>query len=333
MKNFLIKATLFILILFGIDVLLFSIAFHLCGTFPPEERALLENSLQTEGLILGTSHAEQGIIPSLLESETGLDWYNYGRARRNLVFNLYYSKALWGSGARPKAIVFVATYHDWNEKTHPFMIKNFIPKEQFFPIGLDFIKERSLLNPRKWLLSDQYSSTHRMMMSRSLSWLKNRSTALPFTPHPEDGFNGSARMIKPKPQPTSFNQYPWTVRPINLQAFTDTLDFWISKKVDIVVVDPPEFLGSRLSHQNYDTYLNSTKELCRERGVPYKSFSTPGTTIVDDPEYYRDGDWGHPNSHLNTKGATRFTKELALWLKQVLPQLKSLEIAAGPSTP
>mgnify|MGYP006423215423 CR=1 FL=1 len=333
MKPYLFKAIPFLLILLGLDAVLFVFSFELGNTFPPQERTLLSHHLKTQGVILGTSHAEQGIVPSVLKESTGLDWYNFGRARRNLVFNRHYSEAMWDAGLKPKMVVLVATYHDWNEGTHSYMIRNFLKSGEATPLLMDFILDRHLLNPRTWLLSDQYSSTHRMMFSRTLSWLKNRNVELPFSAHQENGFGGSSKTLEPKPQPKSFDLYPWKVKKLNLQAFIQTLDFWTSHQVSIVVVDPPEYLGSRLSHGDYELYRQTVSELCRERGVPYKSFSEPGQPIVEDPSLFRDGDWGHPNSHLNTRGAIRFSKILANWLEQVVPQSEKPIVPVHPSVP
>ena len=314
MKGFFVKSLIFLATLLVLDGLLFLFSFRLSDTFPPEEQNLLQHNQGVEGVILGTSHAEQGIIPSILEKETGLDWYNFARARRNLFFNYPYSKSMWESGIRPKVVVLVATYHDWNERTHPHIVRAFLEPDEITPVTLDFVFDRSLQNPRTWLLSDQYSSTHRMMMARSLSWLKNQRFELPFHPHPADGFNASNTIITPTTRPEQFTQYPWSVRDLNLEAFKNTLDFWTEKGIPLVVVDPPEYLGSRLSHRDYEQYRETTAQLCLSRGVPYKSFSDPEYPIVNNPVYFRDGDWGYPNSHLNNRGAALFTQELITWL-------------------
>jgi len=339
LRVYLIKVFVFLAILLVVDAGLFLGSFQLSGIFLPEEMNLLNHNLEVKGIILGTSHAEQGLMPSVLEKETGLDWYNFARARRNLVFNEVYSKALWQAGLRPKVVVLVATYHDWNEGSHPHMIRPFLFGEDLGRVSLDFLTDRQWNNPRTWLTSDQYSSTHRMMLARTLSWVKNRRTDLPYRPHPEDGFDGSLAQINPGPRPDEFPKHPWSVKESNRNAFIATLAFWTQKQVPVVVVDPPEFLGSRLSHRDYDTYRGQTERLCKEFGVPYKSFNElgqpivenpdlaivkiPDLSIVENPALFRDGGWGHPNSHLNTEGARRFSKDFSAWLLQAVPGLTS----------
>ena len=95
MKSFLLRSLLFFLILLGVDVLLFIFVFGLCDTFPPEERSLLENTLGSEGIILGTSHAEQGIVPSILEEETGLIGTTTG-GHEETWFSIYITRRPFG---------------------------------------------------------------------------------------------------------------------------------------------------------------------------------------------------------------------------------------------
>lgn len=317
MKNHVIKVLVFVVAILLADALVFFSALHMSTIFKPEEWSIAQKLAPQEGLILGTSHAEEGIVPTMLQKELGGSWYNLGRARRNLNFNQYWSKDLIENGQRPKTVVLVVSYHDWNELSHPYMIYPLADPAAKYEIALDMATQRHLLNPRTWFLCDQYSSSIRMMLARSLSWLKNRQTIIPWKDRGDGGYRQNFGHIKAQKEPEHFAKYPWNVLEPNRLAFFKIIQLWQAAGAKVIVVDVPEYIGSRLSHAEYEREWAMVENECRELKVICRSFSQPDDAFLSDETNFRDGGWGYPNSHLSHKGATIFSQKLASWLAEL----------------
>jgi hypothetical protein len=266
-------------------------------------------------LIFGTSHAEQGFVPNVLEVETGWTWMNLGKARRTLAFNAAWSKRLVASGVRPKKVVLVTTYHDWNERSHPYLIYPMVPSSERFSIWWDHVSARELTHPRTWFNCDQYSPTIRMMVSRCLSYAKNRRPSLRWQTRGDHGYVERFGELAEQVEPETWSTYGFNVKPANASGFNDFLDTWAKVGVEVVVVDPPEFMGSRLSHRDYDLAWTRVETETQKRGLRAKSFSDPNDAFLLNHAHFIDGGWGYPNSHLSHRGAVAFSKRFAEWLK------------------
>lgn len=325
MKSRVLKVLAFVVALFLADGLVFFSALHLSTFFKPEEWSLAQKLAPQQGLILGTSHAEEGLIPSIIQNELGGSWHNLGQARRNLNFNQYWTKALIDHGQRPQTVVLVVTYHDWNEQSHPYILYPLADPARRFDVALDLAQQRYWLNPRTWFLCDQYSSTLRMMLARSLSWLKNRQPTIAWKARGDGGYRQNYGHLKAQKEPESFAKYPWNVLEPNRLAFFSIIQQWQAIGTKVIVIDVPEYLGSRLSHAEYERAWAMVEKECRELKVVCRSFSLPEDAFLSDETNFRDGGWGYPNSHLSHKGATLFSQKLARWLAELRENKSSAE--------
>jgi hypothetical protein len=324
MRNKGLKCLVFIMALLLADALMFMLTLKSSTFFKPEEWSVAQKLSPQDGLILGTSHAEQGCIPNILSQELGGKWFNGGRARRNLNFNQYWSETFIQNGQKPKIVILVVTYHDWNEKSHPYMIYPLANPDSRQSVALDLMTERHLLNPRTWFLCDQYSSTVRMMLARSLSWLKNRQSELYWREDTHGGYLEAWGHMKPQVKPSDFSKYPWHMKDQNFKAFLSILQQWQAVGSRVIVIDPPEYIGSRLSHRDYEQAWEMVKTECDKLNVPCRSFSQVDDVFLTDETNFRDGGWGYPNSHLSNKGAAEFSRRLADWIKTMdSPSLKN----------
>ena len=322
----------FVLCTVLVDLLCFYGTLQVTTIFTPQESDMVKKLPKVDALVFGTSHAEQGFSPTTLKELTGLNWYNTGKARRNLFFQSTFTRHLIAEGHRPKLVVLVATYHDWNELSHPYMIYPLASSRERWDLYWEFNAQRDIWNPRRWFCMDQYSSTARMMFARGLSWLKNKKTDYPWHPIGDQGYVASNASVTPSPKPNTIATSPLNVLKSNLIAFESVVQQWRAVDVPIVIVDPPEFIGSRLHHGEYDKAWNMVEQICERHDVPCKSFSDPSKAWMQQGEYFRDGDWGYPNSHLNHQGTILFNVELAQWLTE-LKLVDATKLSRHPSTP
>lgn len=324
MKAFFYKTLLFASSLLACDALLFWGVLELTTIFTPQELSMAKRLPKHEMLVFGTSHAESAFYPEQMKNQLNLSCYNLGRARRNLAFQAAISRTLIEAGHHPKLVVLTTTYHDWNENAHPYMIYPLLKKEQRFPYFLEILTQREWLQPRRWFLMDRYSSSARMMSSRALSWIKNRQTEYPWIDYHDGGYRPQHQHFKSEEKPEHIKTFPLHILDSNRQAFIELLELWSKAGSKVVVVDPPEFIGSRLSHRHYDQAWKMVEQHCRTKNIPHQSFSNPDTPWLSDSRYFRDGGWGHPNSHLNHKGAIAFGQDFSLWLLEQFQDLQPM---------
>ena len=301
--------------LWMVDLLIFTFTLQLTLFFEPEELDFVEKfPMETDVLVLGTSHAEQSFVPKVLEERSPWTWFNFGKARRTLAFNAALSERLCQRGVRPKVVVLVATYHDFNERPHPYMIYPMMGEAERNSLWWDFVLGRHFFEPRTWFLCDRYSPTVRMMMSRALSFLKSHRRRLAWKPLGDGGFIERQGHLPAQEKPDDYQSFPFKSSSMNSEGFEKIMDCWGAVGVEVVVVDPPEFLGSRLSHESYDESWSRIQAVVSARGLSCRSFSDPEDPFLADHLNFLDGGWGAPNSHLTYRGAVLFSRRFGDWL-------------------
>ena len=319
MKSVLYRSFIFILGFCIVDLLLFGLLILGFTYFRSEEYVQAKKYPESELLILGSSHAGEGFDTAKIRQHTGLSAYNFGRGRRNVEYTNYLSRFLIREGKKPSVVILVATYHDLTEQTHPYMILPFAASnEERYKLSLSFLAQRSWIPGRSFFYSDRYSSSVRMLLSRSLSWLKNQQRDVPWRDTPDRGFNALHSSLEEKVRPKHFARFPYYYEHKKLQLLKSTIRLWKSTGALVILTDPPEYIGTLLSRSEYPQYEKLMQQTAEECGALFKSFNTSSWKPLHDAQNFKDGGWGHPNSHLNRKGAALFTPHFSQWLKPLL---------------
>jgi hypothetical protein len=319
MKSKIIKKITFFFIIFSmIDVLLVALMMCFFSHFHSIEYGLAKNYPDSDILIMGTSHAEESFIPIKMQEHLNLTTYNLGRARRNIFFNYHLSKFLISNKRKPKNVILVMSYNDFRESTRPYMVSQFVESNEKIDLYFELLKQRKWDSVRGFFYTDLFSSSYRMMASRMLSWLKNRKTELPYYEHREKGYNGSAKIIKDAEKPETFKKHPFSFYPMQREYLIKTIRLWKQANCKVIIVDTPEFIGTRKSESEYDVYEKFIDEIATNENILFKSFNDPKIDLLKDPKKFKDGGWGKLNSHLNTTGAVEFTELFCVWLSNVI---------------
>ncbi|MBF0199277.1 MAG: hypothetical protein HQL32_16300 [Planctomycetes bacterium] len=315
MKGFIKKSLLFVAGLFLVDTLLYVLLLTACSYFYPNDYAQARLYPDSDMLILGTSHAGEGFDPAVIKKVMGQEAYNLGRARRNVEYGYYLSRYLVKQKRKVKTVVFGVNYHDFAEHTRPYMIFPFLEHDsERAHEAWELFRQRSLVPGRNFFLCDRYSADIRMVLSRSIAWLKNQKREAPFTFTNDRGFNASHGKIKDVGDSEHFATFAFKKESSKVEALKRTIKLWRNEGVKVYLIDPPEFIGTRMSRPEYDQFAKFMSDLAFECDATFKSFNLPHNPLMQKSELFKDGGWGHPNSHLNRQGAALFSEEFSLWL-------------------
>ena len=298
----------------AIDISLLIILLVLCSYFRSEEYGLAKNYPDSEFLIFGTSHAQESFISNALSDNIGKTVYNFGRARRNIFFNYHLSSFLIEQGRKAEQICIVMSYNDFRETTRPYMVSQFIPDGEGISLFYSLLIQKKWTSLRGFFYTDLFSSSYRMMASRMMSWLKNRKRDVFYRHDTEHGYKGTDAKLSEYERPEIFSEHPFKAYKMQKEYLIKTIRLWKEQGCDVLIVDTPEFIGTRLSEIEYDDYILLMKNIANTEGAKFKTFNDPKLKLLNDHTSFKDGGWGIPNSHLNIKGANRFTKIFSQWL-------------------
>jgi hypothetical protein len=292
-------------------------------TFKNEDYATTLHHPESPIIVMGASHAQESFNPLLMAEELGVDVFNLGGPGHNPLFLEYQTRLLLKKKSIPNLVILTITYNTINDYVKPHVIASFIQEGNMLRTTSYLMKMQNFNTPRKIFLSDIYSSSYRVLTSRSLSFLKNREFESPMPRHHERGYFGKNIELQPGIQPAKISQRSFQTNTQMIEGLKNCLSLWRKKNVQVVVVDTPEFYGTRLASVEYDKFEDLMHELSENEGFIFKSFNRLDQPEQKNPELFRDGGWGIPNSHLNRKGAIWFNKIFCEWLQKTV-DLKSL---------
>ncbi|MBF0244921.1 MAG: hypothetical protein HQL31_06570 [Planctomycetes bacterium] len=312
----------FRLLIFGLGLCLLDIAvlgLILCGShlFRTELYSTARDYPESEILILGSSHAREGISPQFLLAETGLSAYNLGGAGQNSLVNNYLSRLLVARGRRPAIVMISVGYDDLHEYSRPHILTQFVPPEELGGITWHFIGQKNWNSLRNFFYADRYSSSARMALSRALSWAVTGRRQPRVGADPARGYHPFNRSVQPLARPASPGTAPFICNPLVLAALKEMAALWRAKGAQVLILDTPEYLPSRLYRGEYSRYQALMEEVAGTSGAHFRSFNDPEIEWLNDPGCFRDGGWERPNSHLNIKGGMRFNKLLSEWMREL----------------
>lgn len=307
---------IFFIGLFLIDYIIFIIIVKGCSLFKNEDLSTTLHHPKSDILILGASHAQESFNPSEISKHLNLNAFNLGSSGHNPLFINYQTQLLLQKKNIPKIVILVTTYDTLNEISLPHVLCPLIPEKQLLNTISYFSDYRSLNSFRKLFLTDIYSSSARILLSRCISYTKNKSFDVPMPKHPERGYVGRNHSIQPGEQPSTYNKIPFQINHKMLKELQNTIDFWNQYQVPVLLIDTPEFIGTRLGRDEYEKFTSLVNNLSKQKNCIFKSFNQPHIQELTRTDYFRDGGWGIPNSHLNRRGAIWFNKIFCEWLKQ-----------------
>lgn len=232
------------------------------------------------------------------------------------MFNYYFSRFLIQQNKIPEKVILVLTYNDLREHTRPYLVSQFVEIDEKWQVFKDLLEQRHWDQIRGFFYTDLFSSSIRMMMSRSISWLKHQKREAPYFSDPNLGFAALPYSLPETEKPDYFKTYPFSYSEVQYRYLIKIIDLWLEQGVEVIMVDPPEFIGTRLSESGYQDFELLVDSIAKRKNIQFMSFNDPNDSFLSDPGNFRDGGWGRLNSHLNLHGANLFTKKFCNWMQK-----------------
>ncbi len=295
MKTFLIKVFIFFCVIFFLDVLLgFAFNQMLSGAVGGNNGRInyICNHTNEELLVLGSSRANHHYNPKILTDSLGETCYNCGEDGNGIILN-YGRILMMLQRYRPKMIIYdVAISFDLlKNDNHKYLgkLKPYYEREHIKDVFCSVDKAE------QWkMLSQLYRFN-----SSFLTIIADRF-------HPVSGMGiqgfcpleGKMDMMKIHKDEDRSKEYQFDSLKVDfINKFIDKLE-----GVKIVFVESPLWYGMD------SLQLTPLREICRQRNIPLIDFSN-NPKFVGNNEFFKDG------SHLNSRGADEFTKDLIIEMK------------------
>ena len=310
------KVVLFLMGLFFIDYILFQLLFSACILFKNEDYATSLHHPNSDILFLGASHAKEGFDPREIQKHLNVSSYNVSGPSHNPLFLEYQTKTILTRKQLPKLAVITITPDTINDYAKPHSLGAFVPEGERSRASQLFLSYRKFDSFRHIFLTDLYSSSLRIVFSRTLSWLKNRSFEVTMPHSSTKGYTERHHQLKAGEEPNPINLLNFHSNPSMLQGLKNCISLWREKDIPVLIVDTPEFYGTRIARHQYSFYEDLMNDLANTEGVTFVSFNNLEYSELKNEKLFRDGGWGIPNSHLNHNGTLWFNKLFCQYLKE-----------------
>lgn len=260
-----------------------------------------------KSLIIGTSKAAQGIVPSVLNTKLGLidenELYNFAFTILHSPFgDAYYTAIQKKLHEDTKDGLFIVTVDPWSlfsSKSDP--------------------NDRSLMEEENLFLGRLFSFSPYVNFEYLLQFYINSYWEIPFryfVDNPMTLTDSGWLMVKPQPDGERFNKvYKSKVMEYRNRAnglkfskyrfnrFVELVDFLQKRGSVHIVIMPVDEQIFQIEHEIYPGMVTELLEVCEQRGIPFKDFTEKNAAYR-----YTDG------VHLNYKESSIFSYDLANWI-------------------
>lgn len=299
MKKFLLKISLFALLLFIID----KGFYYFLDQAPKLEydkrlEAVINGNMNKDLLVLGSSRGAGNIIASQIEKETQLTSYNLSYPGSNVMFHEFILKSLLQFNKAPKTIVFSIDnpYEFIPEKSLLFRLDRLYPLSKY-----NFINQELIAQEERNVLSKAFCLARLNKASFSLQPV-SKPIENPFLPCGSMPFIKKISSSKMEFIKTIAPYDTQTELPEKLQAFKNIQTICKENNIQLIFVFSP----------NYNTFNTNFEKRFRTLLLPENKIVVYDTDnpIYNDETYYFDV------SHLMKNGATVFTTEISTFINQ-----------------
>ena len=263
-------------------------------------------------LVLGSSHAENGVVPAILDEELGVNSYNIsGWVMPMAAKRLLLEKEL---ARNPIRTVVIEIAYDTLSRSND---EDFCEGDEAVIARLDTMGER-LAYMRENLSLNQWADVYSRAMFRGAQvWLK-KITGAPGLDRAAKGYFGKEAAplsLRPEEIGPAYQSEPFSVdtyRPENAAILEEIVRLCREAGAEPVVVTVPVSERFLWVTRGQDEFLGYMRDLCGRLGCPYWDFDLwrGRFDLLDDDTSFRD------LTHLSDPGARAFTPVLAACLRE-----------------
>ncbi|MCF6132706.1 DUF1574 domain-containing protein [Flavobacterium wongokense] len=298
MKKFLKNILIFGLVFFLLDkIFIFFIAVS------PEKEAdkrlelLINGKINKEIIILGSSRGARNIIASEIEKKTGHSTYNLAYPGSDIEFHEFITRTLLKFNKAPKVILLSV---DYPMAFLPDSILNFRLDRLYPLVKYNYINEELVARDEKNIIMSNLFALSRMNKT-NFDIRQKKFTAL-------DTLYADGSM------PISFQKEgeDWTQAAtvtkydskkeleVKLECFQKIIALCQEKNIQLIIIQPPLF------DPMDGAFRERLKQLTQNK-IPFFDYNNQNPI-------YKNKDYFYDRTHLNRKGATIFTDEIANYL-------------------
>jgi hypothetical protein len=271
-------------------------------------------------LILGTSRTYEAVHPSFIASELGVRAYKEAWKGKGPRYNYEFYQLYRRLVGTPRLVIYGLDY---------FMFG--MPSEAAVMRRLGWTDAAGPRAAVAWppLLMVANKPANDRAIVRIVERLQSRalSGSDSFDPeyHLEDveAYTGNPESrVVPRPEPDRFETSAYARHPgLEGEYFTRLVREWTDEGVVVVLVYPPDYIATHRTNVEHAEFIEHVRQVVRgcARCVVL-DYSDPARFPLTRPDFFWDGDYGSPNSHLSERGVEQFNRVF-------LPDLR--RIAAG----
>lgn len=261
-------------------------------------------------LILGTSRTYDAIHPVYIMSSFRRRAYREASHGKGAKYNYYFYKEYKKLAGIPEVVVYGVDYFIFNTDSNERWLSRFNLTVRDDSVLSDFSMllsrkdkvDRTLNNGidelKKVLLGKRRGITPSMAIK-----ISQRYTGLP---------SNGAGLIKKRPRRMKYASY---IRyPGREGEYFDMLLKELNEDgVKVMLVLLPDYIGTyRTNNQKRSCVIDLRKFTDKYKNVKLYNYNMPEVFPIERNEFFRDGGYGNPNSHLSSAGARYLNKNLFL---------------------
>jgi hypothetical protein len=267
---------------------------------------LFNENVKPNVIIIGASHAAQGLNPKYLESN-GIRIFNFAISGNNPIATLnWYTRLFKEYHTKPVLIIYEVNWFLFDSDWLTLKYEHF---SYFFPWNI-FIKELiNIDNDFEMLILSRFPPTYRILKEALLTDLATTNK------DSSDYYNGFTPGNS-KPFKLDINRSVSTrISHEQKHAFIELLGRFKNDSINVVLVQVPEYLEGRSCaaiRQNNSVI----KTIATENQIEFINFNEEKVSYINNDKYLYS-DWGH----LNPNGSTQFSILLSRELKPIFHKL------------
>jgi len=283
-------------ILIAFSFFLINILQKFYNTDPAHYKLQYENVISqndnTEGIILGTSHATHAIRPTILD-QTGIHFYNYALDGANPKFYFNWYNELF-KDKNPKYCIIA---FDWFMFDDSWLWRNFEQDSEYFPFNVFY---KLLRKTDKFNIEDLIVNRFPFIKYKKniISSLKLKKGDIRFNPIDYD--RGFIPFNIPFDSANYKSNLKYKINKSQLKIFKFLVAQMYTEGIEIIFVMIPEF-GIKKNEYLKMQSIKIINEISQKYNIPILNFNTTLRSSINE-NIFDFSDWGH----MNKKGSIIF---------------------------
>lgn len=264
----------------------------------------LPDKTRYQMLILGTSRMYEAVHPAVIRGALSITAFKEAFLGKGPRYNYEFYQVYERIVGRPRWVVYGVDYFIFELRSAQWAMARF---ETEAPVNA---------GQEGFLLTMTNKSANDRAIVRLLTEMQQEALRVhQFDPErfvsDMDAYTGSSGPGWARPEvPASYTKVGFRRYPgVEGEYFFKLLDQWEREGVAVLLIDPPEYVGTHETNYERRAFVDTISGLIRGRkDFAFIEYSDANRFPLQDAAYFGDGGYGSPNSHLSRDGAAAFAR-------------------------